>query len=44
VPGFAAAQQIEVGAMHDQDMWAQTGGRFGRRAAGSFSRHAAILP
>jgi hypothetical protein len=25
--------------MHNQDMRMQTGGRFGRNAAGSFSRH-----
>src|SRR3569623_355401 len=37
--GFAAAQQIEIWAMQHQDMWAQTGDRFGRRAAGSFGRH-----
>ena len=37
--GFAAAQQIQVGAVHNQDMRMQTGSRFGRNAAGSFSRH-----
>ena len=39
VPGFAAAQQIEVGAVQNQHMRVQTGDRFGRCAAGSFSRH-----
>lgn len=37
--GFAAAQQIQVGAVHNQDMRMQTGSRFGRNPAGSFSRH-----
>ena len=37
--GFAVAEQIEIGAVQHQNMWTQTGDRFGRRAAGSFSRH-----
>lgn len=37
--GFAATQQIQVGTVHNQDMRMQTGGRFSRYAAGSFSRH-----
>ena len=37
--GFAGTQKIQIGAVHNQDMRVQTGSRFGRDAAGSFSRH-----
>ena len=37
--GFAAPQQVQVGAVHNQNMRMQTGSRLGRDAAGSFSRH-----
>ena len=39
VPVFTGTQQIQIGAVHNQNMRVQTGSRFGRNAAGSFSRH-----
>src|SRR4030066_215457 len=39
IPRLAATQQIEVGAVQNQHVRVQTGDRFDRCAAGSFSRH-----
>jgi hypothetical protein len=39
VLGLAAAEQIQVGAVQDKHVRAQTRDRFGRGAAGSLGRH-----
>ena len=39
VRGLTTTQQIQVGSVQNQNMRVQTGDRFDRNAAGSFSRH-----